>query len=659
MKSCLLTTVLIVVLSVILSGGDNTASWQKSIPEKEGLQVFPLSTGSLGSGKEFSIQIQLRPGALRRAAKLFEILGTNGQAAVELGVSEEGRSGQVVRFLVTTDFRPKPLTVGFPVKLLSVNAPHKLLLRDLGFRLDFFVDGVLADQEWPIGSVGAEGTPEAQATSAVRDVRIWSSALSDEAVDRQNGSKQAIAARNLEILGPHSNEMQYFRPRGYNTSAGDAMPFFHDGVLHVFYLLDRRHHQSKWGLGAHQWAHVSTTDLTHWNTYPMALTIEHDWEASICTGSVFFDNGNYYAFYATRMQDRSEHLAMAVSKDGVHFQKLLPSPFEEPKAPYRHGPNRDPFVFGQNNAFHMIVTASLAAPEKPELAGALEHLTSSNLKTWKVEPSPFLVTGYASDPECSDFFMWHGWYYLLFSERGEAHYRMSRNPSGPWTKPAVDVFDGIEARVMKTAAFTGDRRIGVAFVPDGDFGGNLVFREILQSADGTLHTTFPHEMTPHGTVELQPAIKTAKGHVDLAPGSVALDATQAAAAAAISVPDNFTLKATLSPADAASRFGFGFEDGAGSAASSIEFDPLDGRIQWTGTPSPAGALPFLDGVQDLVGPIKVELVTQGTTVDLNVNGRHTLIHRLPAMIGNSILVFCTSGRLRVTHLTVQSIPPGI
>ena len=643
MRGYLLTlTTLLIGLAAALQGSEPAPVWQKSIPESAGLHTVPVAPDSLGSGKEFSVRIQLRPNTLTQEGSLFAIKGTNRQAAVQLEVADGGRFGQVVRFLVTTDFRPKPLGVGFPLKLLAIESQHDLLLRDLGFRLDFFVDGVLADQDWPIGRVGANGISEVQATSAVRDVQIWPSALPDEAVDQQNGGEQAIAARELEMLGPQPSEMQYFRPRGYNTSAGDAMPFFHDGVLHVFYLLDRRHHQSKWGLGAHQWAHVSSTDLVHWKTYPMALTIDHEWEASICTGSVFFNAGKYYAFYATRMPDRSEHLGVAVGDDGAHFHKLLPSPFEEPKAPYRHGPNRDPFVFGEKNDFHMLVTASLAHPDNPELAGVLEHLTSPDLKTWKVEPSPFLVTGYAGDPECSDLFFWNGWYYVLFSEGGQAHYRMSRSRSRPWIKPATDVFDGIEARVMKPAAFTGDRRIGVAFVPDGAFGGNLVFRELRQSPDGTLYTTFPREMTPHASVEAKPASK------------VSLDATQAPAIAAIPVSGNFILKATLSPFDAASRFGFGFADEAALRASRLEFDPHGERIQWTGTPSPDGALPFIDSVHDVTGPIEVELVAQGTTVDLNVNGRHTLVHRLPATVGKTISVFCTSGRLTVTNLTAES-----
>ena len=115
----------------------------------------------------------------------------------------------------------------------------------------------------------------------------------------------------------------------------------------MFFVLDRRHHRSKWGLEAHQWGHLSTTDLVHWKSCPPALTIEREEEASICLGSVFFHAGRYYAFYATRIHDRSEHLGMAVSDDGIPFHKLIPSPFADSQPPYKYGLNRDPFVFGE------------------------------------------------------------------------------------------------------------------------------------------------------------------------------------------------------------------------------------------------------------------------------------------------------------------------
>lgn len=657
MKIHLLAAAVLGFSFTALRAADIAHPWRQEVAEKQGTQTFALPAGTLGDGKQFSVEVRLRPRALSQAGTILKVPASNGQPAIELGVQDGGRYGKLIAFLITTDFRPKPLTVGFPVGLLSPDIAHDLLLRDLGFRLDLFVDGVLADQEWPIGSIDAVGLHQVETTSAARDVQIWASALPDKAVEERNGGGQAIAKRDLRLLGPQSGAMEYFRPRGYNTSAGDAMPFFHDGVLHVFYLLDRRHHQSKWGLGAHQWAHLSTTDLEHWKSYPMALTVEHEWEASICTGSVFFAGGKYYAFYATRMQDRSEHLGMAISDDGVRFRKLQPSLFQEPAPPYRRGPNRDPFVFGKRGDFHMTVTASLVSPESPDRAGALEHLTSPDLKTWTVQPAPFLVTGYAADPECSDLFFWRGWYYLLFSEGGQAHYRMSRNSTGPWSKPTVDVFDGVEARVMKTAAFKGDRRIGVAFVPDGDFGGHLLFREVVQSPDGTLHTTFVEEMIPHEKGPSTPAASTENGVGRGVKEPIELNATGSTAQASVHVSGDFILKATLSTSAGADVFGFGFNGGS-EDSSWLEFDAAQGKVRWMGTPSPAGALPFIEGMDDLSRPVEVQLVVRGTIVDVAINGRHTLVHRMPGTVGREITVFTRSGCLRVTHLAIQSIEGG-
>ncbi len=107
---------------------------------------------------------------------------------------------------------------------------------------------------------------------------------------------------------------------------------FNDGTFHVYFLFDRRHHKSKWGLGAHQWAHVASNDLIHWKHYPTALGIMDESEGSICTGSVLCTGRKYYAFYATRKADRSEQLGVALSDDGIQFAKVLPTLFAEPQS---------------------------------------------------------------------------------------------------------------------------------------------------------------------------------------------------------------------------------------------------------------------------------------------------------------------------------------
>lgn len=45
--------------------------------------------------------------------------------------------------------------------------------------------------------------------------------------------------------------MQYFKPHQENLSVGDCMPFFHNSVFHLFYLLDEDHHCKNDGLVGH------------------------------------------------------------------------------------------------------------------------------------------------------------------------------------------------------------------------------------------------------------------------------------------------------------------------------------------------------------------------------------------------------------------------
>ena len=153
--------------------------------------------------------------------------------------------------------------------------------------------------------------------------------------------------------------------------------------------------------------------------------------------------------------------------------------------------------------FHMLVTTSLVsggagrpfdfAQGRPFGPGCLAHLVSLDLRHWE-QREPFILPEYPGEPECPDYFEWNGWYYLIFSNQAVARYRMSRGPLGPWQRPEGDLLDDFPASVMKTAAFTGGRRIGAAFVSRGGYGGEVVFREFIQRADGTLGAKWPAEL---------------------------------------------------------------------------------------------------------------------------------------------------------------------
>lgn len=366
--------------------------------------------------------------------------------------------GEGLVFHVETACRPKTVTLAW-----------------LGYALRLFADGELVDEEWPLGAL---------------PMGEWTVCSADGVEHAFEAVDDSEAEKEKTFTGP----MQYFLPPGHNTGVGDCMPFARDGRYCLYYLFDRRGHKSKAGLGAHQWAQISSDDLKTWTIHPMAVSIDEQWEGSICTGSLIQKDGDTYAFYAVRMSDGSPaKISCAVSKDGVHFQKT--GKYFALTAPYEPVSARDPMVFlGADGMYHMLVTTSIYDQE--DLNGCLAHLTSSDLESW-TQHGPFIVPGYQDQPECSDYFEWNGWYYLVFSNYAVARYRMSKSPFGPFIKPAYDILDTVDNQVVKTAAYK-DRRLMTGFLAHypRTYAGYAVTHELIQREDGTLGVKFVEEILP-------------------------------------------------------------------------------------------------------------------------------------------------------------------
>jgi len=433
--------------------------------------------------------------------------------------------------------------------------------------------------------------------------------------------------------------MQYFTPDG-DLFVGDCMPFYHDGTFRLYYLLDENHHGALGGLGGHQWAQASSRDLLSWDHHPLAIPITEDREGSICTGSVLFHDGVYHGYYATRMRDRTQHLSLATSRDGVHFDKATPNPFASPPAGYDPLHYRDPTVFHDpgDGLFHMLVTARLEDWPVADRGGCLAHLVSSDLTQWE-HRTPFIVPGLPGAPECPDYFVWNGWYYLVFSNGGVARYRMSRAPFGPWLRPRVDTLDGPAARVMKTASFAHGRRLGVAWMgtrrDDGDagafqFGGNAVFRELVQHSDGTLGAKFPDEMTPTGEPSTTHHLSALGSDAEVDGSQVRLTAPQGLAAAVCSgLPHDAHLVFRVSPQPDAT--GFGLRLGAADTLDTgydLSFSPHDGVAGLHGQ--------RISGIDGLDQPFALQIVIRDDIIDVCIDDRRTLINRCPERSGDRV-----------------------
>jgi hypothetical protein len=302
----------------------------------------------------------------------------------------------------------------------------------------------------------------------------------------------------------------------------------------------------------------------------------------------------------------------------------------------------------------------LTDPRVARHGGCLAQLVSKDLRNWE-QKEPFIIPGYADQPECADVFEWRGWHYLIFSNNGVARYRMSRQPLGPWLKPKVDAFDGPQARVLKTAAFTGDRRIGAAFLTHtaSGYAGQLVFRELVQHADGTLGTTFPPELQPP-TGDVIPLKLTPLTEAISGDGTkVKIDAPTGLEIAALDrLPLNYRLKARVIPAPGTSAFGLCARgSGRYEKGHELRFEPEKGKVGWrnpdTGTTDERQET-ALYNVDGLTRPFEIELIVKDDILDLSIDGRRTLIIRA-GLSGDRLFLFAHNGGVTFENLHVQPL----
>lgn len=500
---------------------------------------------------------------------------------------------------IRTDAVSEPLVL----KAENKKAVKELKLVYRGYRVELWADGTLEDEEWPMGICLAGNEERQYRENAVKAAELeW------------NVEKETEECRKI-------SDILYWAPELGKHNVGDCMPFADGDTYHLFYLKDRHQHRSKWGKGAHQFAHIATKDLKNWTEYPAAVEITHQWEGSICTGSIIYAKEKYYAFYAVRMMDGSSaKVSWATSDDCIHFEKSEKYFTLEP--PYETSSVRDPEVFaGADGKYHMLLTTNWEACDNKGREGCLAHMVSDDLENWE-QKEPFLIPGYTDQPECTDYFEWNGWYYLIFSNYGTAKYRYSRQPFGPWICPENEMIDGLLFRVPKTAQFHG-RRIAAGFLCINTMGesyaGSLVLRELVQHEDGTLGTKFAEEVLP----EKQEAEKLKDGITIQSTESCGYRKEEFAA-----LGERFEVK--MIPEENCREYGLNMrlsED----AAYEIRVQPGWGRISVVPLNSNLYYYPtkrFLEQIKGLEKECRLEVILKHGILDLCINGGRTLVSRM-------------------------------
>lgn len=455
--------------------------------------------------------------------------------------------------------------------------------------------------------------------------------------------------------------MQYFTPVGGAYFVGDCIPFSHDGTYYLYWLLDEGHHSALGGLGGHQWCVSTTQDLVHWQHHPIAIGIDEEWEKSICTGSVVFHDGLFYAFYATRLLDNGnicERLSYATSPDALHYTKQQPNPFFTSALGFSQRNFRDPKVtVDAEGVFHLFVSSEKTEGEGPR--GCLVHMTSADLKDWTVEGT--VLDGLNAVPECPDYFEWNGWYYLVFGQGLDTYYVKSRNAYGPWEWPETQALKEQWVNVAKTATFAGGRRIVAGWIASrsdgrdsggGVFGGSVVLREAYQLPNGDLATKFPEEVIPAAKPP-QPAAITAVSQATANGSSVTINASDGTGKAyTLDVPRNCIITLDVKPDANCTEFGLRLRAGeAGDNGYALSFLPKTQQVKLAHDAS-------LDDVEGLDGKLSLTIVMKDDIIDACIDGRRCIVNRLPDQNGSYLWLYAEGGNVSFTNVEISTLIPS-
>ena len=269
--------------------------------------------------------------------------------------------------------------------------------------------------------------------------------------------------------------MTVYRRPASRGPAGDAIPFGHDGVFHLFHL------QSPNG-AVHwpervrtSWAHARSQDLVTWVELPLAVSPGDPGDCDsdgAWTGSVIAKDGVFHLFYTGHQlgSETPQTICRATSDDLVHFTKDRSRPLLAPDTTqYEPGDWRDPFVFWNEEAgtYWMLIAARLNSGPKWR-RGAVALATSPDLDTWEIAPDPLFVTN-TFCPECPEMFkLGDRWYlvYSRFSEDARTIYRTATSSRGPWRIPAKETLDGRRWYAAKSVAFDEETRVFFGWIHD-------------------------------------------------------------------------------------------------------------------------------------------------------------------------------------------------
>ena len=436
----------------------------------------------------------------------------------------------------------------------------------------------------------------------------------------------------------------HFRPEG--GSAGDAIPYYHAGKYHLFYLRSK------------SWAHLVSENLVNWTELPPAIRIDETDplgpDAEECwTGSIVEKDGTFHLFYTGKnMRDPrgDQKVMVATSRDliqwtkqpdrtfyadgKIYWSKPVNGPIDAVN--YHHQAFRDPAVFWNEEAkeWWMLLHAIQADGSAP----AMGLYTSKDLVKWNAR-EPLMTYAMALSGDCPDIFELNGSWYIL---NGNYEFTWAPELAGPWDQGFAP-YDCGDLRVAKTM-FDGKRRILVGWVGDyaedrdagaPQWGGHLSMpREIYAFAPGKLGQRPVADVVAAFS---RPVATLPDGPPPAEP---------------LSLPRDFLLQTTLTQAspDAQAEIIFRRPKDSREGGYHLRVDFAKRTIELGGRHKQHRQVCEFDPSQ----PLEIRLFAIGTIVEAFVNDRYAFTMRAYDFYGPSMQVRAEKGTFQIQKTSVQA-----
>lgn len=158
------------------------------------------------------------------------------------------------------------------------------------------------------------------------------------------------------------------------------------------------------------WGHAVSEDLVNWQEMPIALSPDHEYDQRGCwSGTAIVKDDLLYVFYTCiHAEDRRQRQAVAISEDGIHFEKYEGNPIL--REPPEDTPDfRDPAVTKIGDIYYMLVASGKDGVGKAYL------YRSEDLLKWDYVGVFIENAGFGPIIECPSFTEWGEGYLFMCS----------------------------------------------------------------------------------------------------------------------------------------------------------------------------------------------------------------------------------------------------